>query len=505
MASDTSEAPVVTESHGPGGEDGEEAQRLDLNVSIDPRGACQRHVTVTISRGDIDRHLEKAYGKLMTEANVPGFRIGHAPKALVVKRFRKEISQQVRGELLLASVEQVTEDHKLAAISEPDFDPLAIEIPDEGPMTFEFDLEVRPEFDVPNWKGLKIERPKHDFTDAEVDERLREVLVKYADNVPKDGPAALGDYLSVDIIVKHGEQTINVLEEELVRVLPVLSFRDGAIKGFDKLMVGVEAGQTKQAKLRVSRDAANEALRGQEVSVDFKVVQVRRVELPELTPALLEGLGVESEQELRNEVKRSLERQREYQANRAVRDQITAALVQSADWDLPPDLLRRQARRELERSVLELRRSGYSEAEIRAHENELRQNSQVETARALKEHFILERIAEEEKIEEEPGDYDEEISLIAYQLGESPRRVRARIEKAGQMDVLRNQIIERKVIDRIVEHAKFKDVPYEVPRAMVEAVDHSAAGGDKEGEIPEAQREAEGAAAEEGAAEESTK
>jgi trigger factor len=487
---ETSEAPVVTEDHGPPAEE-EEAKRLDLSVQIQPRGACQRHVTVTISRGDVDRYLDKAYKKLMPEANVPGFRIGRAPRELVIKRYRKEISEQVRGELLLDSVGQVTEDSKLAAISEPDFDPLAIEIPDEGPMTFEFDLEVRPEFDVPNWKGLKIERPTHEFTDAEVDARLKELLVKHAEHVPKEGKVEVGDYVGVDIVVKHGERTVNTLEEEFVRVLPILSFRDGSIKNFDKLMTGAEPGDTRETKFRISRDAANEELRGQEVTAHFKVLEVRRLELPELSPGLLMELGVTSEEELRNLVKASLERQMHYQADRRVREQITSALIQSADWELPPELLRRQASRELQRSVLELRRNGYNEAEIRAHENELRQNSQVETARALKEHFILERIAEEEKIEDQPGDYDDEIRLIASQLNESPRRVRARLEKAGQMDVLRNQIIERRVIELIVEHAKFKDIAYEPPRPQVEAVDHSAAGGDKGQDIPEAQQEAE--------------
>ena len=192
----------------------------------------------------------------------------------------------------------------------------------------------------------------------------------------------------------------------------------------------------------------------------------------------------------------------QYQADRRVREQITAALIESANWELPPDLLRRQATRELQRAILELRRGGFSDAEIRARENELRQNSAAETARALKEHFILERIAEEEKIEDAPDDYDQEISLIAFQLGESARKVRARLEKAGQMDVLRNQIIERKVIDKIIEHANFKEVPYTPPRPQVEALDRSAAGGDKEKEIPEAHEE--GAAEAEGGQEEST-
>jgi trigger factor len=509
MPSDTSDAAVLTDNAAEGGD---ETKRLDLNVQIKPVSACQRHVTVTIARADIDRYFEKAFSKLVPEAQVPGFRVGRAPRKLVEARFKKDVSQQVRGELLLDSVSQVSEDNKLAAISEPDFDPLAIEIPDEGPMTFEFDLEVRPEFDVPNWKGLKIERQKHEFTPAEIETRLKDLLAEYGQRVPKDGAAEVGDYVGVDITVKHsdakhgdakqGDQIVNTIEEEFVRILPALSFRDGGVKGFDKLMAGVNPGDVREAKFRLTRDAANEALRGQEVTAEFKVLEVRRLELPELTHSLLSEFNVDNEEELRGAVKTSLERQLQYQADRRLREQITAALVESANWELPPDLLRRQATRELQRAILELRRGGFSDAEIRARENELRQNSAAETARALKEHFILERIAEEEKIEDAPDDYDHEISLIAFQLGESARKVRARLEKAGQMDVLRNQIIERKVIDKIIEHANFKDVPYTPPRPQVEALDRSAAGGDKEKEIPEAHEE--GTAEAEGGQEEAT-
>ena len=126
---------------------------------------------------------------------------------------------------------------------------------------------------------------------------------------------------------------------------------------------------------------------------------------------------------------------------------------------------------------MELRRAGFSEAEIRARQNELRQNSAASTARALKEHFILERIAEEEKIEAEEGDFEQEIFLIAMQSGESPRRVRAQIEKRGLMDVLQNQIVERKVLERVQAEAKFKDVPYEPAKVDAEAIS-MAAGGD---------------------------
>jgi trigger factor len=132
---------------------------------------------------------------------------------------------------------------------------------------------------------------------------------------------------------------------------------------------------------------------------------------------------------------------------------------------------------------MELRRSGFSEAEIRARENQLRQNSTAATAMALKEHFILERIAEEENIDVDEGDYDKEIFLIAAQSGESPRRVRAQLEKRGLMDVLRNQIIERKVLELVQSEAKFKDEPYEPEKTDTEAI-AMAAGGGTGGAIP---------------------
>jgi len=91
-------------------------------------------------------------------------------------------------------------------------------------------------------------------------------------------------------------------------------------------------------------------------------------------------------------------------------------------WDLPQDMLRRQARRELDRAMMELQSSGFSNDQIRTYMNELHQNAMASTSRALKEHFILERIAEEEKIDAEPGDYDTEIDLIADQADETPRR-----------------------------------------------------------------------------------
>ncbi len=466
----------------------EESQDLTLEVEVTSPSACERHVTVTVSRDDIDRYLDDAFGELMPTANVPGFRAGRAPRKLVESRYKKEIGEQIKGSLLMDSLGQISEQQDFTAISEPELNLDAVEVPDEGPMTFEFDIEVRPEFEMPKWRGLKLDRPVREFGEEDIDQQLEKMLTRYGQLTPHEGEASVGDYLTANITTSHeGEQLVRD-EERVTRIRPTLSFSDGELQGFDKLMEGAKAGDKRSGKVELTGDAANEALRGKQVDVEFEVLEVKQLKLPELTEDFLQEIGgFESEEKLREAIRADLQRQLEYEQQQKIRGQITALLTESASWDLPPGLLKRQSARELERAVMELRRAGFSEAEIRARENQLRQNSGASTAKGLKEHFILERIAEDESVEAEEGDFEKEIFLMAMQSGESPRRVRAQIEKRGLMDVLQNQILERKVLELVQDQAKFNDQPYEPESLDVEAVYLAAGGGDAAASIPAAE------------------
>ncbi len=465
----------------------EESQELDLLVEVASPSACERHVTVTVSRADIDRYLDDAFGELMSTANVPGFRAGRAPRKLVETRYKKEISEQIKGSLLMDSLGQISEQQEFTAISEPELNLDAVEVPEEGPLTFEFDIEVRPEFEMPKWRGLKINRPVREFADEDIDQQLEKMLTRYGQLTPHDGPASVGDYLTVNISTSHEGKQLVYDEERVTRIRPMLSFRDGKLEDFDKLMADAKAGDKRSGKVQLTQDAPCEELRGQDIDAEFEVLEVKQLKLPELTEDFLQEMGgFESEEKLREAITADLQRQLEYEQQQEIRGQITSLLTESASWDLPPGLLKRQSARELERAVMELRRAGFSEAEIRARENQLQQNSASSTAQGLKEHFILERIAEDEDIEAEEGDFEKEIFLMSMQSGESPRRVRAQIEKRGLMDVLQNQILERKVLEIVQEHAKFNDRPYEPEPLDTEAIYLAAGGGDGAAAIPEA-------------------
>jgi trigger factor len=450
---------------------------LTLDVAVENVSTCQRRVKVTIPRDDIDRYRDDAIGELMPTALLPGFRPGRAPRRLVSSRFKTELSDQIRSKLLTDAMSQVSEQQKLSPISEPELDVSAVLLPEDGPMTFEFSIEVRPEFDLPAWKGLSISRPAREITDTDVEEALTGHLRERARFVPHDGAPAVGDLIVGKLVFRDGDRVLSSADEAEIIVRDTLSFADAELPGFAKLVAKAKPGTAVTATVKVSDEAALEDVRGKEVTMELTVLDVKRLELPEMTPALLEELGgFESADDLRAAVRKQLEGQLEWHRRRQVRQQVAAALTSSASWDLPPSLLRRQAQRELERAILELRRSGFDDDSIRRHVNELRQSVMASTARALKEHFILERIAEDEGVSDTAADYDEEIRAIAAQSGESPRRVRASLERRGLMDVLRNQIIEQKTIDLITSHASFKDVAFEFSRPEIEAIDHAVCG-----------------------------
>ena len=169
--------------------------KLRQEVDIRDTGPCKKHIKVTVNREDIDVRLDEKYSELVTghRSFVQGFRPGKAPRKLVDGASTKRKStDQVRGEILMASLEQLAEEQDIAPLAPPELDPAKIVIPPEGPMIYEFEVEVRPQFQLPNYKGLKLKRPVQDFTDADVAKEKRRLLEPYGQLVPERWRSAGG-------------------------------------------------------------------------------------------------------------------------------------------------------------------------------------------------------------------------------------------------------------------------------------------------------------------------
>jgi trigger factor len=434
--------------------------KLHQDVEIKDVGPCRKHIKVSVERKDIDGRIGEKFKELMVDAPVPGFRPGKAPRRMVERRFAKEVGDQVKAEVLLASLQQLAEDHDIAPLAAPDIDPGNIELPDEGPLVYEFEVEVRPQFDLPNYKGLRIRRPVHTFSEKEIEQEERRLLTPDGQIVPKEnGVAELGDILVVDAVVQDGERQIGKLQEAQLRVNEALAFKDGVAHKFAEQVLGSKAGDTRTVDISLSSAAADPAVRGKTVQAVLNIKDVKTVRLPELTHEYLHKFGVHSPEQLRELVGVVLQRRLEYEQRRSAREQVMGYITAAATWQLPEDMLRRQASKAISRRVMEMRADGISEEEINGRLRLLQQDILRSTEASLKEHFVLQKLAEVEKIEVNDDDLNDEIDRIAAQGGESPRRVRARLERDDLVDALAAEMIERKALDLILDSAEYEDVP----------------------------------------------
>ena len=165
------------------------------------------------------------------------------PQESLLNRFKSDVVDQVKA-LIMDAMTQVTDEQDFSAISEPDFNFEAVQMPEDGDLTFEFNVEVRPEFDMPEWKGLDLEKVVHEYSDEEVDNRATELLQRYGDVEEVEGAIEAGDTVNVSIEFKDGDDVASTFSEQNI-VRGNLSFADGSIEGFGDLVIGAAAGDSK--------------------------------------------------------------------------------------------------------------------------------------------------------------------------------------------------------------------------------------------------------------------
>lgn len=472
MTDETKQEPTTTEAESQatavetspeeaGKEEKAEEEKLHQDVQIKDAGPCKKHIRVEISRDDIEKRIGEKLQEMAGDANVAGFRPGKAPRKLFEKRYYKDVADQVKNEVLFVSLQQMAEDHQVAPLSAPNIDPFKIEMPEKGqPLIYEFEVEVRPEFDLPPYKGLKLKKPVHTFTEEEIADQERRILAPYGQIVPKtEGKADVGDILTAELTIKDGDRVIRTIEESPFRIEKQFAFKDGVVENFAEAMKGAGPGDRREADIKISQLASDPALHGKTLKGIFDIKDIKTIKLPELTHEFLHTFGVHNQEQFREFVNVFLQRQLEFSQHRALREQITSHIAANANWELPEDLLMRQARRAMSRRVMEMRSNGISDEEIRQRQRMMEQDVLASTALSLKEHFVLQKIAEEEKIDVNEDDINAEIERLAEQEDESPRRLRARLEREDMLDALAAEIIERQVLDLILAEAEYEEVP----------------------------------------------
>ena len=443
-------------------------------VVIEDAGACKKKVTVTVARERIDAKLDEMFGELAGSAQVPGFRIGRAPRRLVEKRFGKEVSHDVRNSLLGEALGGAIDKTGLRTIGEPDIELDEIELPDEGEMQFSFEVEVSPEFDLPELKGIKVNRPTVEIDDGRVDESMDTLRRERAKFEQHDGPAAEGDHITAGAsITGDGIERVDRPGLEL-RVAP------GQVEGIPLIDMGKElggkkAGQTASLTVTVTDAHPNEQWRGKEVTVEIAISAVRRQILPELDGEFAEALGFDSLDELRSFVKERLESRVADEVSRAMRQQIQTHLLDNTEFELPEAVLERHAARLVQRQYVDLLQEGVPREQVDERAAELQTRAAERARQELKLQFILAEIARDKEIELSDDEVDTRIANLAATYNRRPERMRQELEQSGSLATMPAAISEEKVLDLLLADAEITEVAAQPDQEAEKATKKKAA------------------------------
>jgi trigger factor len=428
-----------------------------MDVTVEDVGVCKKKLSITIPREAIDRKFEDRFAELEREAQVPGFRPGHAPRRLVEKRFRRAVAEEVRVGLVSETLSKALEQKKLDIIGEPDLDPESVELPDDGPMTFSLELEVRPEFELADYAGIPVDVDRHEVADKDVEQALERLHEMHGSlkAVRKGSKAKKGDVVTGVLSLKVGDATVVDAEETRLPVAAV-AVQGIPVPTLPDVLEGAKVGETKTGMFTVGDDAKKEDLRGKKAEITIEVKEIGRP-TPADDKALLEQTAYETIEALREGLKRQLENQNESAYREAQEEAVREWLLEHAPFELPEGLAQQHAERLYVRHLVNLRYRGVPAEEIEKQREELRSSASANATRELKLFFILDAIAQKEKIEATDAEVDARLRFIAAQYGRRDDHVREEMRERGTLDSLRSQIRDDKVMRILLEKAKIKN------------------------------------------------
>ncbi|MCE9620117.1 MAG: trigger factor [Planctomycetes bacterium] len=438
-------------------------------VKIEDAGPARKRITVTVSAAAVKERLETGYGSLKNETALPGFRKGRAPRELLQRRFGDALLKETRDQILSEAYGQAIEANKLQPVGAPEIAPesrdAAIEV--GKPFTFSIEVEVAPEFKLPNTDGIEVKRPIFEIGDEHVDLEIRRQGYRFGNAARITGPFQPLDRLLCEVkAYKNSEEEPFFSNDRALVVIP-----DTADEGKGQLLglmvedlgprtEGKKVGDHITVKTTGPDQHEREDLRGASIRIELQVKDADRID-PLSEQGLAEKLSLDTVDNLKGQVRLALERQRDAEQRSAEREQVYAFLAKSVDFPLPEKLTLAQSTRNIEMARMDLLQRGVDPNEVETKLAEIRGESEANTQRRLKLFFILGRLAEEMKIDVTEAELNARIAGIAMQRGTRPDQLRNEIEKAGKLNELAHSIREHKTADRILEKAKFTDIPAE--------------------------------------------
>ena len=405
--------------------------RMDIQITTKKSEGVERLLEVSVPLLAVRDEEEKTARKYAATVRLPGFRPGKAPAAMVRKRFKDAIRQQVIDTLVQEAFKEVMEREKLDVAAQPHVHDVKFE--DDKPLTFELHLEVKPRIDLTRTQGFKVSRAPATVSEEQVNEQLETLRDQKASWAPVEGQPHEGDM--VKVLLSTPEKDGDDMPEGSPYNLVLGGGQ--AIAGIEELVMEIAPGETKERVVKWPDDFPDESQRGQSKKVRVTLEEVKRKSAPALDDAFAHEVGdFDGLESLRAAVRKDLQEHATRDADAAVRSSLLDQIAEANPFDVPPSWVNRMI-------------DAYMQA-YQIPDEQRRQFAGEFTAVAEKQvrrDMLIEALAGQEKLAASEKDVDERVAKVAEQRGADPGQVYASLQKAGRLPEIERSITEEKVFE----------------------------------------------------------
>ncbi len=422
---------------------------MSLKVSVHDGKKCEKILKIELPQNEIQKEFDEFYSSVAPKARIPGFRPGKAPRHVLVMHYKDEARETVLKHLISGSYKQALQEKSLEPLGYPEIKDVNFK---EDKLSYEAKIEIRPKIKLSRVSGLSAKKQKSEVKAEEVTEaleRLRQSFAQY--KVVEDRPAQLGDFIIADYVClvegkeveKRNDDWFELKEEEF-------------LKGFSAQLVGAKPGEEKDVQIQLPEKTGRPEIAGKSAAFKIKVKEVKTKVLPALDDSLAKEAGeFQTLAELKQQVEKDLLTSKEHDAEVQFEKFLLDELLKHNKMDLPAGLVSRRLEHLLHDAQENAKKRGGSDEEFKKAEPEIRPKFEAEAARQIHLAFLLDEIANQEKITVTEEDFKKRFERIAHEVRqplENVERYYAQHEEAKE--ALQDQIRNEKAIDFIKKNAK---------------------------------------------------
>jgi trigger factor len=428
-----------------------------MQVTIEEVGPLTRKLKVEVGSDQVRKEVEAAYRDLASRVSIKGFRKGKVPRKVLEKSYGPKLDSEVGEKLIKETYFDALEESKLEAVVHPEitdhrFTP-------EGSFVYEAAVDIKPRFELRDYKGIEVEQPEITVTDEEVDleiEALRRQVAPLR-SIEEQRPVQLGDVAIIDFQGYHeGEPMREVVGEKYS--VDVGSGRNG--KEFEENLLGLAKGDESSREVTFPASFPNPVLAGKKVEFKIKVQDVQERVLPALDDEFVKDVGVEAQNmaELREHIRNQKKEQREQGQIGELSDKLMAKLLEKHDFPVPERLVTYEVNEILKEMENNLERQGLTFEAAGMNREELKKQYREIAEKRVRGDFILKKIAEQESIKVGEEDMKRGFARIASRYGMPLEEVKKYFKNRDDLLPFMNELLNENILKFLRDEAKIKAV-----------------------------------------------